>query len=294
MENEINNDAPKEQIKDITNVATSFPQEIADKPQKDNKKLLLIVVVCVLVLIIGLGLYVLNLYISKSKVLKNVGGESITQFDFDIRVKDTMIPGDIEKANNDEKLKEEILQELTREKAVEIEAKKRGITVSNEELDAATTAEEKQNPPAKSLHYRQLLEEKVKLAVVTNRKVNMMTSYKEPDLVNFAQLSKATTDSMNKVRESMTKNGSDMQKAYSEVRNSAGFDSLINFFEEKSLYSGTISEDIFTKILSLKKGEVSEVIYNDSGTFMMIEVLDAVDTPFPNFDAWLNSMNVSQ
>jgi len=294
MENEINTTVPKEQIKDVTSEVTSLLQDGTDKPQKDKKKLLLVVVICAFVLIVGFGLYVLNIYISKSKVLKNVGGESITQSDFDNRVKDTMIPGDVEKANNDEKLKEEILQELTREKAVEIEAKKRGIMVSDEELDAVTTAEEKQNAQAKSLHYRQLLEEKVKLAVVTNRKVNMMTSYKEPDLVNFTQLSKITTDSMNKVRENMTKNKIDMKKAYSEVKNSAGFDSLINFFEEKTLYSGTISEDTFTKILSLKKGEVSEVIYNDSGTFMTIEVLDAVDTPFLNFEAWLNSMNVSQ
>ena len=275
-------DNPQKEIKN-----TAFPQSNLHKININKKTLLLSFGLLLVVLISIVSLLFFYSIKMKDKVLKTVNGENIKKSDLDKRLSEAFTPSDFTKVSEDKEITTNILDDLTREKIIQQEAKKLNITVSDEEITAKLSPETAQNLATRRIIYNQLLEEKVKDKVISWRKVNFLLSYKDQTMVNYVMLVKRAENSLNLVK-SKVDNGMEFEKAYEEAQKDSNFDKTIVFEKNVNISSSTIDKQIYTEVSKLKKGSVSQVLNNGAGAFVLIQILEVNDSQYSTFEEWLN------
>jgi hypothetical protein len=227
----------------------------------------------------------------KNPVLTTVDGTRIRQSDVN-KLAEERLAFDIPQ-NQREEIEKNLLNDLVIQKIIENEAKKRGIAVTEEEIDSKVASYAVENEATRNLAYNEILKEKVKSAVVSWKIINYLFVYKEPILENYNELANRVKLSMESVRINYSASGV-LKTAYNQAYNSPDFDRLITLTEGAKVYYDTFDENISSRLFMYNRKQLTDIIDSGAGTFILAEIIETNDTPFKTFDEWINAMSKRQ
>jgi len=215
---------------------------------------------------------------------KIVNGLEVTNEEINQRIKDEY--GDsYQKYVNDAAIISQTKNQLLKEKVIQKEATRQNITISQTTINNALKEENRQDTYYnRTAIYNRLLEEAVKQAVISWRKIDAVTVFRNPLASNYTVLLNDAKNKLGQMREVIL-NGSSIESAYNQI-NTPKDNSLILQQEVLVTKNSGWIKALYEPLFQLKNGDISEVVDSESGSLILAKIIDANDTPYDNFDSW--------
>lgn len=135
-----------------------------------------------------------------------------------------------------------------------------------------------------------VLKEKVINRVVNSRTIDQFIVNKSPESATYTTDLEKARESLELIR-GLLLQGMSPQDAYAQAKKNRSFDTQIQFIEGVVITGDTrIAKRFKDAILSLKKGDVSQVTDSLGGTLMIAKAQDVNDTKYNSYADWLSAM----
>lgn len=242
----------------------------------------------------------------KADIVGQVGDKRITTKDL---VKEIKLVWGVyaEQQEQDEQSQQNALKKITEREIIEQEAKKLGISVSDDEINAREselisqaggietynniiasngwTPQEQRNK-VKDI----ILKEKLTDKVVAWRLVEKVSGFRSPELKDYETQKANLRQSLEEVLKLMS-TGASAKDAYEQVKNTFGTDPFIVLAEQEKVNRGDGWAVEFTQALfNTHKGEITQVVETRGGSMMVAKILDENDTPYESYDQWFTEV----
>lgn len=215
------------------------------------------------------------------EIVKAVNGEGITAAELDEKLRE-LLGSDYRTSSLAAQTRQVALEQLTREKIIQQEARKRGISVNENEIE--TSPLKSDNPLSRKLIYNQLLEEKIKEKVVSWKLVDYAVAFDE----NQGVFIKASLEKL----QSEAKKGKSIKEAYDSLKENSDFYGKMRIIESEKVFEAGSWDPIYSEqLFKYKKGDVTNIIEGNA-SYRIAVLKDENVTRFKNFEEWFSQLPI--
>lgn len=249
----------------------------------------------------------LSILPQKANIVGQVGDKRITTKDL---VKEIKLVWGVyaEQQEQDEQSQQNALKKITEREIIEQEAKKLGISVSEDEIN--THEQELISQAGGAENYNriisgngwtlqdqrekikgEMLKKKITNKVIAWRIVEKASGFNSTLDPNFEENRKILRSTLEKIRNEMLQ-GKSVRQAVSDLNDPEATKNLGTTENEEVRKSDQRAQEFRDTFFSLHKGDISEVVSEPGGASLVARILDENDSPYASFEDWLNSMKV--
>ncbi len=211
--------------------------------------------------------------------VKQVGTTYITNSDVDLRLQQ-LYGTNSAKFKDDIKVRQVILDQLIRERIIQQEAEKRGISVNEKEIEESRLKGDA--PQTKKIAHNLILEEKLKDKVISWKLVDYAVVFSE----NQDNSIKASLEKL----KSEVKNGKSIKEAYDNLKSTQGFYNKMRIVESEKVYQAGTWDQIYSdQLFKYNKKETTDII-EGNGSYRIAFIRDENVTQYRSFEDWYNQL----